>query len=1193
MYFFKIGAFAEKCKLGVCLAAEPKDDGGSCDDGDKGTESDRCVAGQCFGKDMCANADGVKNECVPPACRKRTGDCVQGECNFAKLTNGEDCSDGSDRTKNDKCSKTGTCVGQDTCNRQGGSRRECPAPKQCFKPTECLHDECKYELLDDVVGKKCNDGVAATTDDACDADGNCAGVDKCAGVKCDAVPCAAQTQCDVASGKCVGIGNQQDGTKCEDGIAATFPDKCVKGKCVGEDLCLNMDITCPKKPAGAFCLNDEKCFRGACAENPKPDGTPCNDGNARTTEDNCQAGKCKGADKCDANTPGAPKQPTFPVNQAGCNTQTCFQGTWTSAKKQDGTACKDGDEPDRTTQETCIGGICVGVDLCKEDSEGNVRDKQCAAETECLEAQTCFRGECEMAKAKADGETCTDQSKFTLDDRCSAGVCIGEDKCKDNNCAGAKGCRKAEVCNYLNGQCDIGEALADGTQCDDGSDDTRGDKCGDGTCKGERLTCKGVDSERITFSNGCGGYDISGTRWSPDSRYESNPCHCTATATLVDYAEVDGSIRDKFDCAQAICAGGNLYFRKCEWLEDGKRETVATGRWKGAYVDVPWLYQDNVCNDKSFGGEPVPPDPTTTAGPTTTRAPTTTPAQTTTTKATTTKAPEMFDFLQDAASVSLGNNNGEVGPSKLTNVAPVIRSKFQIAVTTAQVSQTRGYLAARTSTDGSKRYYGLYVSQDRIQLWYQTKDGKNAKVTFPFLNPGSDNEFKILLTVDGKSATLKTSAATGDFEATKDLEAEIQDCDANTAGGCELVLGARMGPSSYQVLYQGHISYFQMRGGSFWPTHPDNVVVAQPKTVVSLIAPGSYSVVEAPHDTAASTLQTLGSDGSIKFNGAYGLAVNGDAYPGAAQSTGWTASFAVRQDKDTAGYLFAKTSSSGNKRYYAVYLDAKRNKFDFYYRHVGMDTSEDRKRARIANVVLGDGKAHRVTVTVAGVILELLVDDKYYVQKLDGELEDCGAKSDDCVLHVGMRGSFNKATYFPFQGEVYTLDFVPQRFPPRPARLGHPGSDPFMGDLLANNGGKALTVSGTTDHKPVAPLRQTSGNLKISTQLVWGSKGYVFCKSDAAGFARYYCLYANTKGRLTLYYRPAGVTANAKSPRVGFSSRLTLTARQTQIIHQNGTKSGFEMCFAIGSRHLRVLGVPTKTRRLESNIKTFIPPFYL
>jgi len=85
------------------------------------------------------------------------------------------------------------------------------------------------------VGTACNDNDDSTTNDVCDASGNCAGSNPCSGVTCDQPP---NDQCYEASGSC-SLGNceytkKTAGTSCDDSDECTSNDVCQSdGTCAG------------------------------------------------------------------------------------------------------------------------------------------------------------------------------------------------------------------------------------------------------------------------------------------------------------------------------------------------------------------------------------------------------------------------------------------------------------------------------------------------------------------------------------------------------------------------------------------------------------------------------------------------------------------------------------------------------------------------------------------------------------------------------------------------------------------------------------------------------------------------------------------------------------------------------------------------------------------------------------------------
>src|SRR3989449_9827506 len=75
---------------------------------------------------------------------------------------------------------------------------------------------------------------------------------------------------------------------CNDGNACTQTDSCQAGACTGTN-----PVTCT---AADQCHDAGTCdpATGACSNPAKPDGAACNDGDACTQTDSCRAGACTG-----------------------------------------------------------------------------------------------------------------------------------------------------------------------------------------------------------------------------------------------------------------------------------------------------------------------------------------------------------------------------------------------------------------------------------------------------------------------------------------------------------------------------------------------------------------------------------------------------------------------------------------------------------------------------------------------------------------------------------------------------------------------------------------------------------------------------------------------------------------------------------------------------------------------------------
>src|SRR6185437_11101312 len=104
------------------------------------------------------------------------------------------------------------------------------------------------------------------------------------------VPCTPSDTCHVAgtcnpaTGAC-STPPAPDGTSCNDGNACTQLDTCQSGVCTGTN-----PVSCTPIDACHTATGDPAT--GACSSAAAPDGTHCDDGNACTQLDTCQAGAC-------------------------------------------------------------------------------------------------------------------------------------------------------------------------------------------------------------------------------------------------------------------------------------------------------------------------------------------------------------------------------------------------------------------------------------------------------------------------------------------------------------------------------------------------------------------------------------------------------------------------------------------------------------------------------------------------------------------------------------------------------------------------------------------------------------------------------------------------------------------------------------------------------------------------------------
>jgi len=219
-------------------------------------------------------------------------------------------------------------------------RRIGPGPHSALDVAEGVAVVTSVDCSDPLIanGTVCDDGKACTQTDTCRA-GACVGG---AAVVCAASDaCHDPGVCDTGTGVCSNP-VKPDGATCSDGSLCTQADACKAGVCTGgpavvctaSDLC-HVPGAC--EPSTGVCAaevpvacgaSDQCHLAGACdlasgiCSNPvKPDGSACNDGNACSQRETCQAGVCAGGSSANCSS-----EELFVSNYAA-NTVTVYQRT--------------------------------------------------------------------------------------------------------------------------------------------------------------------------------------------------------------------------------------------------------------------------------------------------------------------------------------------------------------------------------------------------------------------------------------------------------------------------------------------------------------------------------------------------------------------------------------------------------------------------------------------------------------------------------------------------------------------------------------------------------------------------------------------------------------------------------------------------------------------------------------------------
>jgi probable HAF family extracellular repeat protein len=500
---------AAACSPTLGCVLTPKPDGTACNDSNACTQSDTCQAGTCVGQNPVVCAPPDQCHAAAGTCNKNTGVCSAP----TNKPNGTACNDGNACTTTDAC-QSGNC--------KGTSPVKCAAADQCHVTGTCDPATGSCSQPTKTNGTACNDGNACTKNEVCTA-GVCGNG--------SAVTCAAPDQCHLAAACSPALGcvlsAKPDGAACSDNNACTRSDTCQAGACVGQnpvicapaDQCHTVAGTCnkntgfcsapPNKPNGMACNDGNACTTtdacqagickgtnpvtcaaanqchvagtcdpttGSCSQPAKPNGTACNDGNACTQSDICQTGTCTGSNPV---TCAASDQ----CHAAGvCNTST---GVCPNPAKADGTSCSDGNAC--TQSDSCQAGTCTGSNPVT-----------CSAGDQCHAAGVCdtSTGACSNP-AKSDGTSCSDGNACTQSDTCQAGVCSGGSPVV---CAASDQCHLAGTCDSTTGACS-NPVAADGSACDDGNACTRADSCVAGACQsGAALSC---DDGNVCTTDSC------------------------------------------------------------------------------------------------------------------------------------------------------------------------------------------------------------------------------------------------------------------------------------------------------------------------------------------------------------------------------------------------------------------------------------------------------------------------------------------------------------------------------------------------------------------------------------------------------------------------------------------------------------------------------------------------------------------
>ncbi len=401
---------------------------------------------------------------------------------------------------------------------------KCTTNVQCDDQNPCTTDTCTVATGQCVRANNtlsCSDGNSCTQNDVCSAGACVPG----AAVTCAALDgCHTAGVCNPMTGVC-STPNKANGSACTDANACTQTDTCQNGVCTGQS-----PVVCPAPDA---CHTAGSCnmATGMCSNPNKPNGSACNDSNACTSTDSCQAGVCTGQSPVVCTASDA-------CHAVGlCDTVT---GMCSNPAKPDGSSCDDGNGCTQT--DSCQAGACTGQNPVV-----------CAPANDCQVPGVCdpTSGACANT-SKPDGTNCDDGTACTQSDTCLAGACLSGTAVV---CAALDACHDVGSCDAKSGICS-NPTKAEGASCDDGTACTQGDTCVSGTCtSGPPVVCEALDKchdvGACNMTTGQCTNPLKPLDCSAKSVCEQDGFCNPASGTCINAAKPDG-----VPCGKGVCIAG-------------------------------------------------------------------------------------------------------------------------------------------------------------------------------------------------------------------------------------------------------------------------------------------------------------------------------------------------------------------------------------------------------------------------------------------------------------------------------------------------------------------------------------------------------------------------------------------------------------------------------------------------------------
>jgi hypothetical protein len=312
-----------------------------------------------------------------------------------------------------------------------------------------------------------------------------------------------------------------------------------------------------------------------------------------------------------------------------------------------------------------------------------------------------------------------------------------------------------------------------------------------------------------------------------------------------------------------------------------------------------------------------------------------------------------------------------------TRVVDAVTGEFSVGVTFVQHISTSGYLFAKSLSDDSKRFFGLYSRSGRLVLFYEPVDPSMPRQSVEFDTAVATGEMtRLLLSFTATSVTLRLD---GDVVQTQPLVSAVDDCDSSVPE-CVLFVGARSsgGSSSLHVLSGAveNVLLYQSVALGFDPTLVLPTFDTSGAAFTVDTAGRSYldlltsANLDRDPSTSLSSANVVGFDGN-------GVATVDSAAAGALLGPDMAVTLVARVTVNATGYLLANADPAGISRYLGLYFDGVAVRW--YYRAAG--ALRPVLRFTLASR-LDDGAFHQIIFQVNSTHATLVVDSVVYTHTL-------------------------------------------------------------------------------------------------------------------------------------------------------------------------------------------------------------------